>query len=284
MILDISANSVVESGWLADHLNDDLVRIVDATWFLPTEARRGYDAYLACHIPSAVHFDIDAVADRSTDLPHMLPDPEAFSRMVGALGIGNDHRIVVYDGQGMVTAPRVWWTFRVFGHDDVAVLNGGLPKWLAEGRATASGGETAQTAEFNPRWQPALVRDAAAMRAAIDSGGEQIVDARSPGRFNGTEPEPRPGVRSGHMPGARNLHYAELIDPAAQTLRPAEQLRNVFSNAGVELARPIATTCGSGVTAAILALALHQLGHDHWAVYDGSWSEWGARADPPIEV
>ncbi len=284
MTSDDNNDALVRTDWLAAHASDDGLRVVDATWYAPSDGLGGHDAYLDRHIPGAVHFDIDAIADRSSDLPHMLPDPQTFSRMVGALGIGNDHRVIVYDGQGMYTSPRVWWTFRAFGHDNVAVLNGGLPKWQAEGRATASGAETPTAATFAAAWRPELARDAAAIRAAAESGSEQIVDARSAGRFNGIEPEARAGVRSGHIPNSINLPFGDLIDPANQTLRPADQLRAAFAGSHVDLSRPIATTCGSGVTACILTLALHQLGQHDWSVYDGSWTEWGARADLPIEV
>jgi thiosulfate/3-mercaptopyruvate sulfurtransferase len=257
--------------------------VVDATWFLPTTARDARREYAEAHIPGAVYFDIDEVADDASPLPHMLPDPVKFSSRARRLGLGDGTRIVVYDNNKYSASARVWWMFRVFGHPDVAVLDGGLAKWRAEGRPLSDEPVIPREAHFTARQNHLLVRELEQMRANVLSRREQVIDARSPGRFAGTEPEPRQGLRSGHIPGSLSLPHLELIG-ADGTLLPEEELRARFAAAGVDLDRPIATTCGSGVTAGTLALALYQLGRDNVAVYDGSWSEWGARSDTPVET
>jgi thiosulfate/3-mercaptopyruvate sulfurtransferase len=273
---------VVSTGWLADHLGDSDLRVVDGSWHMPHLARDPRTEFVQAHIPGAVFFDIDAVADRGTDLPHMLPSPEEFAAAAGALGIGSEDRVVVYDVRGVVSAARVWWTFRAFGHEAVAVLDGGLPKWKAEGRPLVNGWPVPSPRRFIAKPRPELLRDFERIRANLVSHREQVVDARSAGRFAGTEPEPRRGLRGGHIPGSVNLPYERLYRPDA-TLLPPPELRRAFETAGVDLERPIATTCGSGITASVLALALHVVGHRDAAVYDGSWAEWGGRADTPVE-
>jgi thiosulfate/3-mercaptopyruvate sulfurtransferase len=272
---------VVSTAWLAEHLHDPDVQVVDASWFLPNEGDRGRQAYLEAHVPGAVFFDIDQIADKTTALPHMLPGAEAFARAAGALGLRREAQIVVYDAQGIFSAPRVWWTLRVMGFPRAAVLDGGLPKWRAEGRPVESGEPPAPRAsELEPAFQPELVRALAAVRQAL-TGEAQVIDARPAARFRGEAPEPRPGLRSGHMPGALSLPFGQLLTPAG-TLRPADELRGAFETAGVDLRRPIVTTCGSGVSASVLALGLARLGRQDAAVYDGSWAEWGQPGDTEV--
>lgn len=278
------SSALVSTAWLADHIAAPDVRVVDASYYLPHEGLDARAEYEAHHIPGAVFFDIDEIADTSSDLPHMLPSPEKFSSRVRKLGLGDGVRIVVYDQRGVWSAPRVWWTFRVFGHEDVAVLDGGLPKWMAEGRPVEDGPVGIGERHFTARMNSLMVRDKAQMLANLRSGREQVVDARALGRFEGRDPEPREGLKSGHIPGSRNLPFNQLIDPETQTVLPPDTLRERFEDAGVSLDTPVVTTCGSGITASVLALGLHLLGQKDVAVYDGSWSEWGAADDTPVDT
>jgi thiosulfate/3-mercaptopyruvate sulfurtransferase len=281
---DNTSPFLVSTDWLAQHLGAPGVAIVDASWHLPAANRDGAEEFTKAHIPGAVFFDIDAIADRSTSLPHMLPDPVAFASAMRKLGIGDGMKIVVYDSLGLFSAPRVWWTFRAFGKRDVVVLDGGLPKWIAEGRPVAEGETIPQPRHFTARLDHALVASLDDMRAASASasaaGGPQIIDARSAPRFRGDELEPRPGLRSGHIPGARNLPWGNLVTDGRLKSQP--ELEAAFAAAGYDPARPVVTTCGSGVSASILALGLAVIGRDAVPVYDGSWSEWGMRPDLPI--
>ncbi len=272
---------LVSTAWLADHLGAPDVRIIDASWFLPGVDRNPRQEYGLCHIPGAVFFDIDEICDESSPLPHMLPSPVKFASRMRRLGIGDGARLVIYDSQGLFSAPRVWWTFRAMGHEDVVVLDGGLPKWVAEGRPVEEGAPPPRERHFTVRYTNDLVRDLGQVRRALDAGREQLVDARPAARFTGHAPEPRPGLKSGHMPGARNVPGASVIAPDG-TLKSTESLIRLFQEAGVDLDRPVITTCGSGITAALLALALARLGKDRTAVYDGSWAEWGGLADTAI--
>jgi thiosulfate/3-mercaptopyruvate sulfurtransferase len=279
----VRANALVDAATLAAQLGAPDLKVVDATWFLPTIARDAKQEYAEAHIPGAVYFDIDEVADEASPLPHMLPDPVKFSSRVRRLGLGDGTRIVIYDNNRYAARARAWWMFRLFGHPDVAVLDGGLAKWRAEGRPVTDEPVVPRAAHFTARQNHLLVRELEQMRANLLSRREQVVDARARGRFAGTEPEPRQGLRSGHIPGSLSLPHLELIG-ADGTLLPEGELRARFAAAGVDLDRPIVTTCGSGVTAGAVALALYQLGREDVAVYDGSWSEWGARSDTPVET
>ena len=270
--------------WLAAHLGEPGLVVVDASWYLAAARRDPRAEYEAGHIPGAVFWDLDALSDRHVDLPHMLPDPATLARQIGELGIGDRDRVVVYDGSGVnLSAPRVWWMLRVLGHDEVAVLDGGLGRWHAEKRPLEPGVTVRPPAGFVPRFRPALVRSLDATRADLAAGSAQLLDARSRGRFEGTEPEPRPGLRGGHVPGARSLPYSELVAPDGRLL-PAPQLRDRYLGTGVDLGRPIVLACGSGVSACALALGLELLGHRDYSVYDGSWSEWGREGGPPVEM
>ncbi|HEY3066372.1 MAG TPA: 3-mercaptopyruvate sulfurtransferase [Methylomirabilota bacterium] len=274
---------LVATAWLAEHPREPGLRVVDGSWHMPQLARDPRAEFVQAHIPGAVFFDIDAIADRHTDLPHMLPSPEEFAEAVGRLGIGSDDRVIVYDVRGVVSAARVWWTFRAFGHDAISVLDGGLAKWKAEGRPLESGSPTPSPRRFVATPRPELVRDLERMRANLADRREQVLDARSAGRFAATEPEPRAGLRGGHIPGSLNLPYDRLY-AADATLLPPPALRHALESAGVDLKQPVVTTCGSGITASVLALALHVVGHRETAVYDGSWTEWGGRPDTPVET
>lgn len=275
---------LVECDWLATHLHNADVKVLDATWYLPSEQRDGFDDYLHGHIPGAVYFDIDAVADQTSRLPHMLPSAEVFGAAAGTMGLSNEDRIVVYDAVGAFSAPRVWWMFRAFGHDRVAVLNGGLKAWQAQGRLVEAGDRQPHPARFGAAKRDYLVRSLAEMKANLKAAEAQVVDARSPGRFAGTEPELRPGVRPGHIPGALNVHYATLIDGQSGKFGSEDDIQAAFTEAGVDLDQPIVTSCGSGVTAGILALGLALLKRKDAAVYDGSWTEWGGREETPVET
>ena len=275
------SDPLVSTAWLAERLGSADLRIIDATWFMPGEARTGRQAYAEGHIPGAVFFDIDGISDRSTDLPHMLPAADAFAEAAGALGLRRDLTLVVYDGQGIFSAPRVWWTLRTMGFPEVFVLDGGLLKWRAEGRPLETSTPVPTPSTIEPAFDPSLVRDLEQVRRTLEVHDAQVVDARAGARFRGETPEPRAGLRSGHMPGARNVPWNELINPDG-TMKSAGELRAAFEGMGVDLDDPIVTTCGSGVSAALLALALARLGREDVAVYDGSWTEWGGRADTPV--
>jgi thiosulfate/3-mercaptopyruvate sulfurtransferase len=275
--------SLVSTAWLAERLASPDIRVVDATYYLPVQGKNARAEYEARHIPGAVFFDIDEIADTSVPLPHMLPSPEKFAARMRKLGLGDGNKIVIYDAYGMMSAARVWWTFRAFGHRDVAVLDGGLPKWIAEGRPVEDGLPHPRERHLTARFNNLMVRDKEQVRANIASKREQLVDARSAARFQGAEPEPWPGRRSGHIPGSFNVPYTDLLDPASKTFLPADRIRARFQQAGVDLNKPIVCSCGSGITACVLAFALHLIGDENVAVYDGSWSEWGLPGDTPIE-
>ena len=273
---------LVSTEWLAERLKDVNVKLLDATFKLPGVLPLPKDDYLAAHIPGAVYFDVDAVSDHSNPLPHMFPSGEQFGRDVGALGVSNTDTVVIYDAGGWVAAPRAWWMFLSYGHRDVRILNGGLKKWRAEGRAVESGEVTAKPATFKANYDARRIRSIEQMIANVASHAEQVIDARAADRFEGRAVEPRPGIRSGHIPGALNLPYNNLFDAATGTMKPLDDLRKAFTGAGVDTAKPIVTSCGSGVSAAVLTLALYRLGVENTALYDGSWSEWGKADGPPI--
>lgn len=271
---------LVSTAWLAERAGDETIVVLDASWHMPAAGRDAAAEYAEAHIPGAVFFDIDKVSDHASPLPHMLPPAAEFAVAARRLGISNASTIVVYDTVGLFSAPRVWWTFRAMGHDAVHVLDGGLPRWIAEGRPLETGWRDPEHGDFKARLRGDLVRDLDQVTAALRDPGLQVLDARPAARFQGAAPEPRPGLRSGHMPGARNLPFTGLIEGDA--LAAADKLREVFETVGVDPAKPAIATCGSGVSAAVIALALARLGQDDAAVYDGSWSEWGAREDTAV--
>ncbi len=277
-----TTDPLVSTEWLAAHLGDANIKLLDATFKLPGILPLPKDDYLAAHIPGAVYFDVDAVSDHSNPLPHMFPSAEQFGRDVGALGVSNSDTVVIYDAGGWVAAPRAWWMFLSYGHRDVRILNGGLKKWRAEGRPVQSGEVTAKPATFRAAYDAKRVRSIEQMIANVASRAEQVVDARAADRFEGRAAEPRPGIRSGHIPGALNLPYNNLFDAATGTMKPLDDLKKAFAGAGVDTAKPIVTSCGSGVSAAVLTLALYRLGVENTALYDGSWSEWGKADGPAI--
>ncbi len=272
---------LVSTDWLAEHLQDRNVIAVDSSYFLPAQQRDAHAEYRDGHIPGAVFFDIDKIADGSSDLPHTLPGPAYFGEAVGALGIGDGDTVVVYDSVGLFSAARVWWTFRIFGAKKAFILDGGLPKWKAEGRPLEQGDAKRAARKFNAEMNVGAVATLSDMRMAVTDDDTQVVDARSAGRFAGTEPEPRPDLRPGHMPGAFNLPYGELIENGQLVSRA--RIEAAFKKTGIDLEKPVITTCGSGVTAAILTLALETIGKEPQGLYDGSWAEWGSRPDVPVE-
>ena len=274
---------LVSTDWLALHIIRPGLRVVDGSWYLPGSGRNPFAEYTEAHIPGALFFDVDASSDPTSALPHMLPSVAEFAGRMAALGLNDGDTIVVYDGSGVnLSAARVWWTFRTFGHPDVAVLDGGIGKWRSEGRPLESGSVSLPAGQFTATLNRSAVRDLVSMRGNIKTKTEQLVDARSAGRFAGVEPEPRPGLRSGHVPGSLNLPFTELHG-ADGTMLPPEQLKSRLIQAGVDISRPVVAMCGSGTSACALILALAVLGHTRTAVYDGAWAEWGGRADTPVE-
>lgn len=275
--------ALVSTEWLAARLGSPPLKVVDGSWYLPGSGRDAATEYLRGHIPGAVFFDLDASSDPNSSLPHMLPAEPAFARRMEALGLDDRDDLVVYDGSGSnLSAARVWWMFRVFGHARVAVLDGGIGKWRREQRPLEQGPVASLPGRFTARLDREAIRDLAAVRSNLATRQELVVDLRPAGRFTGTEPEPRPGIRSGHLPGSRNLPYTELV-AADGTILPEGQLRRRLRDRGIDLSQPIVATCGSGTSACTLVLALELLGFRDVAIYDGAWTEWGGRSDTPIE-
>ncbi|MEL7027110.1 MAG: 3-mercaptopyruvate sulfurtransferase [Pseudomonadota bacterium] len=270
--------SLVSTQWLSDHIGDPDLRILDGSFYLPAHNRNAREEYDAAHIPGARFFDINEIADTARDMPHMAPPPEKFVSRMRAMGVGDGHQVVVYDGAGLFSAARVWWTFKLMGKIDIAVLDGGLPKWTSEGRPVEDIPPHMRDRHITVQRQAALVRDVTQVAAAAKLKSHEIIDARSAGRFNGTEEEPREGLRSGHIPGSKNLPYDTLLN-ADGTMKDLAGLKDAFAAANIDLGKPAITTCGSGVTAAILFLALHRLGKTDISLYDGSWAEWGSYPD-----
>ncbi|WP_333827121.1 3-mercaptopyruvate sulfurtransferase [Pararhodobacter sp.] len=274
--------TLVSTEWLAAHLGDPDLRVLDGSWYMPDSGRDARAEYEAGHIPGARYFDIDEISDQRSSLPHMAPPPEKFISRMRALGVGDGHQVVVYDGMGIFSAARVWWLFKLMGKTDVAVLDGGLPKWKAENHPLEDMPPVVRDRHITVQRQSHLVRDVAQVAAASKLKDWQILDARAAARFRGEVPEPRPGLRAGHIPGSMNLPFMELLN-ADGTMKDLPALQAAFEGAGIDLARPVITTCGSGVTAAVLSLALERLGHNRHALYDGSWSEWGMYPDLAVE-
>jgi thiosulfate/3-mercaptopyruvate sulfurtransferase len=270
--------TLVSTDWLAGKLDDPDLRVLDGSWYMPATGRDPKAEHAAAHIPGARFFDIDEISDQRSPLPHMAPTPEKFASRMRAIGVGDGHQVVVYDGAGLFSAARVWWLFRLMGKTDVAVLDGGLPKWRAEGRPLDNRPAPIRDRHMTVNPRPALVRDVTEVAAAAKLDTHEILDARSAPRFRGEAPEPRPGLRSGHIPGSKNLPYTALLN-ADGTMKSVQALRSAFQEAGVDLAKPAITTCGSGVTAAVISLALERVGHRDHALYDGSWAEWGMYGD-----
>lgn len=273
--------TLVSTQWLAAHLKDPDLRVLDASWYLPGSERDPFAEYQRAHIPGARFFDLDDVSDHRSDLPHMVPPAEKFMSRMRAMGVGDGHQIVVYDGSGLFSAPRVWWLFKLMGQMDIAVLDGGFPKWQAEGHPVEDLPPILRDRHMMVRRQNHMVKDVTQVSAASKLGESEIVDARSPGRFYGTDPEPRPGLRAGHIPGSKNVFYKDLLK-ADDTMKSPDEMRQVFVEAGVDLGKPVITSCGSGVTAAILSLGLTRMGKTDHSLYDGSWTEWGMFPTLPI--
>jgi thiosulfate/3-mercaptopyruvate sulfurtransferase len=274
--------TLVSTAWLAAHLKDPDLRVIDASWYLPGSDRNALAEYKAAHIPGARFFDIDEITDSRSSLPHMAPPPEKFISRLRAMGVGDGHQVVIYDGSGLFSAARVWWTFRLMGKVDVAVLDGGLPKWRAEGHEIEDMPPVLRDRHMTTSRQNHLVKDVTQVAHAAKLGEAEIIDARAAARFKGEAPEPRPGLRSGHIPGSKNVPFSTLLH-ADGTMKSPSDLRSLFEAAGVNLSKPAITSCGSGVTAAILSLALERIGHRNHALYDGSWAEWGMYDDLAVE-
>lgn len=270
--------TLVSTAWLADHLADPDLRILDGTWFMPNSGKDAKAAFEKAHIPNARFFDIDAIADTRSPLPHMAPLPERFISRLRAMGVGDGHQVVIYDQSGIFSAPRVWWTFRLMGKTDVAVLDGGLPKWIAEGRPVDDLPPLIKDRHMTAQRQSDRIKDVTEVARASKLGNYEIIDARAHDRFTGQTPEPRPGLRSGHIPGAKNVPFGQLINTNG-TMKTPNEIRAAFEAAGVDLSKPAITSCGSGITASVLAFGLELIGKQDWAVYDGSWAEWGMYND-----
>ncbi|WP_373087074.1 3-mercaptopyruvate sulfurtransferase [Sneathiella sp.] len=280
----VNPSSLVSTEWLSKHASGPDVRIVDASWYMPATKRDPRAEYDEEHIPGAVFFDINDISDTDNSLPHMVPSPEKFSSRMRKLGLGDGNRIVIYDGSGLLSAARAWWMLRLFGHHDVAILDGGLPKWKAEGRPVDDVPVMPAERHFTSRINNFMLREKDQISRNLTTGREQVLDARSPGRFDGTEAEPREGLRSGHIPSSFNLPYNKMFNSTDGTLLPADRLKTLFTETGLDLKQPVITSCGSGISACILAFGLHLLGHNRVSVYDGSWTEWASDETTPVDT